>query len=252
MLTIAMRTRILTPLLFVLSSLVPARAQSNGVPIGLIKKTFYIKAGNVRGTAFAIGYKDKQYLVTARHVLAGLPRTNAHIQAFQTGDWKDLVVSSIKTPKNNDVDIAVLAFSDKLMSDEEISFGELSAAFVNLGGEVYFLGYPYGLHTLSGAEYVPFVKKGVLSAVDSSDPTASLLYVDGFNNEGFSGGPVVAYNAQKNTWKIIGVVQGYLPEAAKVRINKQNVDANVLVNSGILVAYNIKHAIEAINEAGAH
>jgi S1-C subfamily serine protease len=233
--------------LIVLASILPACAQTNGVAFGLIRKTFYLKAGKSTGTAFVIEHKGKQYLVTAKHVVAGLPRTKAHIQIFRTGDWKDFVVT-VNSPKNDVVDIAVLAINEKLISDEDAGFGELTTESVLFGGEVYFLGYPYGLHTLFGAEYIPFIKKGVLSAIDSTDPTASVVYIDGFNNEGFSGGPVVFFDAQKKTWKIIGVVQGYLPEAAKMQIKKEMVDTRTLVNSGILVAYNIKHVLETLEQ----
>ena len=45
---------------------------------------------------------------------------------------------------------------------------------------------------------------------------------------------------------IAGVVKGYKPESAKVEVNGQPVDTQLLVNSGILIAYSIKHADEAI------
>jgi S1-C subfamily serine protease len=220
--------------------------QSNGVPLGLIRRTLYIKAGGSVGTGFAIQYKGKQYLVTARHVVASLARKDAVFQIYRTGDWRN-VTANILSPKNEEVDIAVLELKDKVASDEDASFGELSAAGINLGGEVYFLGYPHGLHSLFGSEYVPFIKKGVLSAIDDSDETAIVMYVDGFNNEGFSGGPVVFFDPRKSTWHLAGVVQGFLQERAKVRVNKQNMDTSTLVNSGILIAYSIKHVLQTID-----
>jgi hypothetical protein len=88
-----------------------------------------------------------------------------------------------------------------------------------------------------------------MSAVDATNPDAIVLYIDGFNNEGFSGGPIVYWDFGKHSYRITGVVKGYKSDAAKVLVNGEPVDTQLLVNSGILVGYNIKHAIEAIERA---
>ena len=61
----------------------------DAVPGEILDGTIFIKAGNEAGTAFAVDYKGKQYLVTARHVIAGLPTSNATIQIWQDEQWKD-------------------------------------------------------------------------------------------------------------------------------------------------------------------
>jgi hypothetical protein len=228
-----------------------ALSQTIGVPYGLIRRTFYIKVGNLGGTAFAIQYKAKQYLITAKHVVKGLPTKDAHIEYLRKGVWRPLAVSVI-TPRNEEVDIAVLVAAEDIANQEDAAFGELTFIGSPVGGQVYFLGFPYGLHSLNGSDIVPFVKRGILSAIDGSDDTAVVLYVDGFSNEGFSGGPVAFFDSQKNTWKIAGVIQGYKPEQAKVRVKGQDVSTNTLVNSGILVAYSIQHALEAIDASTPH
>jgi len=229
-------------LTFVLSFTVTGFGQANGVPIGMLVRTLYIKAGNKSGTSFLIDYRGKSYFVTAKHVVSDLPRKGAKFQVFRQQDWKD-VTADVLEPHNNEVDIAVL--DPKWDATPSDWAPELSSGSVNMGGQVYFLGYPFGLHNLFKAEYVPFVKQGVLSAIDGSDATAVLIYVDGFNNEGFSGGPIIAFTDQK--WRVLGVVKGYRQEAAKTAVAGRSVDTNVLVNSGILVAYDIKHALEAID-----
>jgi hypothetical protein len=45
------------------------------------------------------------------------------------------------------------------------------------------------------------------------------------------------------------VVQGFRSDTAKLLVNGQQLDTNVIVNSGILTAYSIKHAINAIEAA---
>ena len=58
-----------------------------------------------------------------------------------------------------------------------------------MGQQVWFLGYPYGIasHFQSG-KVAPFIKRGTMSAIDAANPDAIVIYIDGFNNPGFSGG----------------------------------------------------------------
>jgi len=56
------------------------------------------------------------------------------------------------------------------------------------------------------------------------------------------------WDFSSHTFKILGVVQGYRPEAAKVKVNGQDVDTQILVNSGILIGYSIRHAVDAIEK----
>ena len=88
-----------------------------------------------------------------------------------------------------------------------------------------------------------------MSAIDSSNPDAVVLYIDGFNNPGFSGGPIIFWNFTTRTYEIIGVVKGYRNDTAKVEVNGKQLDSNILVNSGILIGYSINHALEAIDKS---
>ena len=77
---------------------------------------------------------------------------------------------------------------------------------------------------------------------------AVVYYIDGFNNPGFSGGPVLYWEFSSHTYKILAVVKGYRNDTAKILINGKQVETNILVNSGILVSYSIQHAIDAIEK----
>ena len=88
-----------------------------------------------------------------------------------------------------------------------------------------------------------------MSAIDTTNPDAVLVYIDGFNNPGFSGGPILYWDFGKQAYRILGVVQGYKEDTAKVLINGQHVETQLLVNSGILVGYSIEHAIQAIERS---
>ena len=88
-----------------------------------------------------------------------------------------------------------------------------------------------------------------MSAVDWTNPDAVVLYIDGFNNPGFSGGPIVFENLNSHTLEIIGVVKGYKEDTAKVLVNGKHLDTELLVNSGILIGYSIEHALQAIDKS---
>ena len=123
---------------------------------------------------------------------------------------------------------------------------------VTMGQQVWFLGYPFGLGSPVSSDnrtLIPFMKRGAMSAIDYTNPDAIVLYIDGFNNPGFSGGPIIFWSFTKHAYQIIGVVRGYQEDTAKVLINGQHADTPLLVNSGILIGYSIDHAIQAIERA---
>jgi hypothetical protein len=85
-----------------------------------------------------------------------------------------------------------------------------------------------------------------MSAIDTTNPKAVVLYVDGFNNPGFSGGPIAYWDFGSHAYQILGVVKGYREDTAKVIVNGVHTDTQLLVNSGILIGYGIVHVTEAI------
>ena len=93
---------------------------------------------------------------------------------------------------------------------------------VTIGQEGYFFGYPYGLHTEVNGTYVAFVKRMSVSAIARPHPEASpVFFLDGFNNPGFSGGPVAVYNYKTQTWEIVGVISGFRPENARKKVGNR-------------------------------
>lgn len=88
-----------------------------------------------------------------------------------------------------------------------------------------------------------------MSAIDSRNLDAIVLYIDGFNNPGFSGGPIIYWDFSKHAYEVLGVVQGYREDTAKVMVNGVHMNTQLLVNSGILVGYSISHAMKAIEDS---
>lgn len=228
-------------LLFVCQS-VPAQ---DAVPLEILQRTFFIKVGNEAGTAFAIDHEGKIFLVTARHVVGSLPEEGAVIQIMRSNKWEDYKTVRTLFPAMKDVDIAVLETPEKVTKEFEIKPAAENQG-PTMGQQLWFLGFPWGLESHFKNGELAFIKKGTMSAVDATDPDAIVLYIDGFNNPGFSGGPIVYWDFAAHVYRICGVVKGYKQDSAKAMVNGVQVDTNILVNSGILVGYSIKHALQAI------
>ncbi|HXX18605.1 MAG TPA: serine protease [Candidatus Acidoferrum sp.] len=217
------------------------------MPNEILQRTILIKIGSEAGTAFSIDYQGKIYLITARHVVTGLPATGGTIQIRRADNWADYRTVKTLFPSSSDVDIAILETNEKTTSPFEIKPAEGKEG-PTFGQAVWFLGYPFGLGTRLSNMQLPFIKRGTMSAVDATNPDAIVVYIDGFNNPGFSGGPIVFWDFGNHTYRILGVVKGYRSEAAQVLVNGVSTDTNILVNSGILVGYSIKHAVDAIEK----
>ncbi|MGO9518725.1 MAG: serine protease [Candidatus Korobacteraceae bacterium] len=231
-------------------------------------------------TAFTVDVDGREYLITAKHVVQGL-RDKDKIDIFTNDNWSSLDVEIFRC--NDPVDIAVLIPPRQLtvnfdLPSENIEF--------RLGQDAFFLGFPYGIRPapkgLKDPYPLPIVKRGTISGVvplsdvDKSD----LILLDGYNNPGFSGGPIVVHDLKRGgvALDLIGVVSGFRPEVVPVmkkhdipspasagnearaqpwRINRRSdgtyfeyVDNGeyVALNTGIVVGYGIQPAIDLIRQ----
>jgi len=221
----------------------------DAAPGEMLQRTLFIKAGTEAGTAFTVDYLGKMYLITARHVVSGVPTQDATIQVWQENRWKDYHTVKTIFPSSSDVDIAIFETAEKVEKPYIVS--PIRAMHDGqMGQQVFFLGYPWGIASrFKAGNVAPFIKRGTLSAVDSTKDDAVVIYVDGFNNPGFSGGPIIFWNYDKKVYQILGVIQGYKEDSAKVIVNGQHVETQLLVNTGILVGYSIEHAMTAIEQS---
>jgi len=227
----------------------------DAVPVEILERTVMIRTATEQGTAFALDYEGHLYFVTARHMVTGLPKDHPSFQIRRMGQWQPETALKILFPKSDEVDIAVFKTDSVVQTPYMIQPMENDPGKgFTMGQLVWFLGYPFfeglGTHTTLNGNPVelPFIKRATLSASDGSNPDAVLLYLDGFNNEGFSGGPILFWSFGDRKYKIAGVVRGYRQTNAKTIINGQAVDTPLLVNSGIMMGYSIEHAIDAIKK----
>jgi S1-C subfamily serine protease len=208
------------------------------------------------GSAFTIEVDGKQYLITARHLLKDFG-SEGEIELWLQGSWSRMRARAIY-PSKEAVDIMALDLGRTVTVTFPL---EASSGGMTLGQQAFFLGYPFG-QSLSGPPppgfgEIPFLKSGIISAVDDRDPQATLLYLDGQNNPGFSGGPIVFWHSPSGSFRVAGVVRGYRNEALPVLKKKKLEDPKAeayndlytRANSGIVIGYDIGHIVQAIRAA---
>jgi hypothetical protein len=211
-------------------------------------RVHFIKSDQSYSTGFTIDLQGEQFMIAAKHALPEGAQTKS-VEVLHEGAWKPLDVEPI-IPEG-DADMVVLKLPMKLTPVEYVV--EPTSKGLALGHDVYFMGFPSGLHTNNNkggnrGYPIPFVKKGIISAFGKREDGYSIIYIDGMNNPGFSGGPVVFRDHETGQLKIAGVISGYRPEPN--RVLNQNLDTGLAAvgNSGIIIAHDIWAAREAIEK----
>jgi hypothetical protein len=67
--------------------------------------------------------------------------------------------------------------------------------------------------------------------------------LDGHNNPGFSGGPVLFKEQEHGELKVAAVVSGYRFENEPIYHGEQELPVTYRYNTGIIISYGIKHAV---------
>ena len=223
-----------------------------GAPVILdqVKRgTFRIRYRNERGkcltgTAFAIDKGSLQYLVTAHHVVDGIPDRGGLVDVFVDGAWrKDNSLSLVGIgpafyKQALQVDVAVLKLKLPLPVSPAVT---TSPAAPTPGQPVYMLGFPSRESDLSDEETqrppALIVEPGTFMGFDFE---GSRMLIEGTATKGMSGGPVVFVpeDQESNELRIVGVLTELLCPVP---------------TPPVVGAYGIRHAITAIdrNPGGA-
>ncbi len=216
------------------------------ITTNVLQRTFQVKYGNATGTCFTIEINNRQYLVTARHVVDGI-RQQDTINLYHEQTWKPLR-TTITCISQTEEDIAILVPEIQLSPTYLL---EPTATGLALGQDVYFCGYPYGLRTNVGALNrsfpIPLVKKGIVSSV-TFEKGHQIIVIDGHNNPGFSGGPVVFAQPRSSDYKVAGVISGYRVEYEPVLMKRAKTGLEYEYNTGLVIAYGLKNGIEHITK----
>jgi hypothetical protein len=235
-----------------------------------------------RGSIFSIDVDQREYWITAKHLLNGRLHPPYGVIGAKSialkilnpiGEGEQWLPETFSViDPGDDIDIVVLAPATPILSNPIPSLAT-GADQLFLGEDCEFLGFPYGGGWRAGTSlqsfWMPFVKHCTVSAFwGNSFGIKKVWVLDGINNEGFSGGPVIFGTSPQQ--RIFAVVSGYYTEpvevvpfdSAKLNHEKKYHDepssqpANdnahgrekVNVNSGFIVAFDISYAIDAIKK----
>jgi S1-C subfamily serine protease len=213
------------------------------ITANVIHRVFRIKYGQQAGTAFGIDLDGRQYLVTAKHLLARLLGKD-HIEIFANGNWSKLPVELVGHAA--EVDISVLA-TDRRLTPSGLPLEPTSEGLF-YSQEVFFLGFPYDIlstYVFEGEGYPPpLVKKAIVSSFVSRN----VFLLDGHNNPGFSGGPVVFTVSGKTDFKVAGIVSGYQAVNEPIFAGDQKTPLSYRYNTGIIVVSFIHQATALIRK----
>lgn len=238
--------------------LIASPSEAQVITANIISRVFLIKYGEMSGSSFTIEVDDRQYLITARHVVNGI-KDGDKIEIFHDNGWKKMTVKPLYI-EPSEVDIVVLVPPFQLSPTLPL---EPSSDGIVLSQTMFFLGFPFGMRmpgTMLNSEFpVPLVKSGICSAIMSKPKDCSLIIVDGLNNPGFSGGPIVFKHQKTNRLRVAGVIGGFRHQNDRVyrevpKKDKKPGDEDELVptdmivksNTGIIVGHNIKSAVDVI------
>jgi S1-C subfamily serine protease len=218
------------------------------ITANFIHRTFRIKCGDSVGTGFTVDVDGKQYLVTAKHVVQAFG-TSAQLEVFGNGAWF-IVPATLVAHGAEGLDVSVLAPTAS-MSPPNLPV-MASSDGLTYGQDVYFLGFPYGVlsRIIFGdtGHPLPLVKKALFSTF-----AGDIYLLDGHNNPGFSGGPVVFARSGGIPTSIAAVVSGYRFSPEPVFFAEAETDLFFRENTGIIITYKIETAIALIrsNPIGA-
>ncbi len=253
------------------------------VSANVLRRTLEIRVGGptgITGTAFTLDVDSREYLVTAKHVVEKLNHRDTIEISVRIDQWERIDVAVY--PCEGDADIAVLIPPRQLTVNFPLE--PSSGAGVFAGQDVYFVGFPFGASSFAESVYVnqlngeypmPIVKKAAYSGTFESKGKTPVILLDGYNNHGFSGAPMVFHEVNRQIdattpFYIFGVVSGFVPELVKVvkpepirngeDVSKveswrlgtpgtilRDTEQFVPLNTGIVRGYPIRYALDMIH-----
>jgi hypothetical protein len=262
--------RLICVILVIATSTIASIGQPAMPTSNVLTRVLMIQSQYARGTVFSIDVDGREYWITAKHILTGAEHPpygevkagKLTLQVLNPGadgeEWIKVEFSVIDT--GSDIDEVVLAPATPLL-DGPLPSAKASSDRITLGGDCTFLGFPYGggwraKFDTGKSFWMPYIKRCAVSA-SLHDPQR-IWILDGINNAGFSGGPVLAGTGLDQ--QIFAVISGYHTEPAEViasdakhlspppQTPAAKLKESVNVNSGFIISYDISYAIDAIHK----
>lgn len=204
-----------------------------------IQRVYRVRNGDNTGTMFAMDVDGRQYLTTAKHLVEN-HEGNFQLQIQHDGKWKPIDLALVG--HSEEADVSVMAAEFVISGYHNV---EATSAGLAFSQEAYFLGFPFGLYgdhpSANGGYPLPFAKAGIVAMFD--DPESPIIYLDGHNNPGFSGGPVLFRNHKKNgVWQIAGVVSQADYAEAPIYSGDDDTGLHHKADTGLVIAVPIVFA----------
>jgi hypothetical protein len=181
--------------------------QLNGLPRITdfeMNTTLRLRYAHGPGTCILWADDEGAYFATAAHLLRGVA-VGDKVELAVKGGWETFAVTGVAFAEGN-TDVAVFCI-ERFGSSHPRDMP--NGGSLALGQTVYFLGYPLGLD----GEYPnknpfpsPLVKTATFAGVLTISGANVMVY-DGWNNAGFSGGPIYAMYGE--SMRLVGIVSGY-------------------------------------------
>jgi hypothetical protein len=217
------------------------------VTTNILQRTFHVRYGGSTGTCFTVDLDGRHYLLTAAHVVQGIAQAD-EIEIQQDNNWHRIPVQTVGVTAAP-ADVAVLAPNQILSPLHPLG---VHGGGYSLSQDVYFLGFPYGFQMdlqqeLNRGFPLPLVKKGIISAFALKQTGSNIILIDGHNNPGFSGGPIVYFSPERpKDLNVCAIVSGYKSRTEPVLLGGQSTALSWEYNTGIIVATEISAATNLI------
>lgn len=214
------------------------------IPGNALRMIYNVKYADKTGTMFLIYEDSANYFVTARHIFSNTPnKQKVNFQILQDSIWKN-IDGLLLVSDNTQIDIAVIKC--KYQHIEKNALLLQTTQFTFLSDQCFFLGFPYGFSSkdnqmLQEGFPFPLIKRATFSGANIQNGV-NYLILDGHNNPGFSGGPVIFFDRESNDKLkhfVAGVISSYYGENKKMMTQYGTIIYEE--NSGIIIATAAEH-----------
>lgn len=209
-----------------------------------------IRVSSGAGSGFIFKYKNKNFLVTAAHVVKDKRRVSKRKVSLTQFDGTLYTFNGeIFYHENKECDVCVIKLPDDYIA---ISVLEYQYQQIVVGEEYFYFGYPGSVDTSlaitpikgSGTP-ISVIRRGIISTFNEQDDIHYML-VDSLATAGFSGSPLVGFDKKGNSF-VIGVINSSNMEAENIVDQHENEqELWSVAHTGLTEATHILYVIDII------
>lgn len=215
-----------------------------------LRTTYNIFTDTLSGTCFAITYNNKEYITTAKHLFKKNTKSGDSVFIkININNIETKYKAQVFFHTNTLIDVAILKLPKTISQTPTLPMKGGESYF--MGQECIFLGYPlFNIGSIADVGKIAFIKRAIISAFYEENGVDFIL-LDGHNNPGFSGGPIITYSDKMDNQFIVGIIGGYINQTQEIPLKSNNTDSlqqsiKINENSGIIIAYPAKYILETL------